>query len=57
MTLLFYSWGNELLELPIHEIHVVNNLNGERLEILLNESKNDDWIYIFLFNKLMKKGL
>lgn len=37
----FYSWDNEFLELPIHEIHAC--LNGNRLEVLLNESTEEDW--------------
>ncbi|WLR42351.1 hypothetical protein LC087_16830 [Bacillus carboniphilus] len=37
-------WGDEVLYLPIHEIHGVNT-NGESLEVLLNETKGDEWRY------------
>ena len=39
----FHNWENEFLELPIHEIHATNKLNGEKIEILLNEAKDNDW--------------
>lgn len=39
----FYPWENEFLELPIHELHGLYMLNGERLEVLLNETKDDEW--------------
>ncbi|MFP4880253.1 nucleotidyltransferase domain-containing protein [Mammaliicoccus sciuri] len=38
-------WNNEYLELPIHEVHAINNLNNYALEILLNESHNENWIF------------
>lgn len=39
----FISWNNEYLELPVHEIHAINNMNKQELEILLNESDVDNW--------------
>lgn len=39
----FYTWENELLALPIHEIHALNKSNGDKLEVLLNETKDYDW--------------
>ncbi|WP_458354212.1 nucleotidyltransferase domain-containing protein [Peribacillus frigoritolerans] len=39
----FYTWENEFLELPIHEIHALNKSNGDKLEVLLNETKENDW--------------
>ncbi|MFP5115201.1 nucleotidyltransferase domain-containing protein [Bacillaceae bacterium C204] len=39
----FHSWENEFLELPVHEIHASNKLNGAKIEILLNETKDNDW--------------
>lgn len=41
----FYEWGDEFLELPIHEIYIVNEETDEYIEILLNELKNNEWIY------------
>ena len=38
-----HTWENEFLELPIHEIHMTNKLNGDTVEILLNETEDDDW--------------
>lgn len=35
--------GDEFLELPIHEIHATNKLNGDKLEVLLNEAEDKDW--------------
>lgn len=39
----FSSWNNEYLELPVHEIHAINNENKHELEILLNESDSENW--------------
>lgn len=39
----FYDWRNEFLELPIHELHATNKLSGERMEVLLNETVENDW--------------
>ena len=39
----FYTWGNEFLELPIHEIHALNKSNGDKLEVLLNETEDYNW--------------
>lgn len=39
----FHNWGNELLELPIHEIHATNKLNGDKIEVLLNEANDNSW--------------
>lgn len=36
-------WENEVLELPVHELHARNPESGDRLEILLNESEGDEW--------------
>jgi hypothetical protein len=36
-------WNGEHLELPIHELYIVSEENN--LEILLNEIKNDYWVY------------
>ncbi|WP_436888788.1 nucleotidyltransferase domain-containing protein [Mammaliicoccus sciuri] len=41
----FYEWGDEFLELPIHEIYIVNEETDEHIEILLNEFNNNEWIY------------
>ncbi|EJR55536.1 hypothetical protein IK3_05630 [Bacillus toyonensis] len=41
----FYTWENEFLDLPIHEIHALNMVNGDKIEILLNETKENDWIF------------
>ncbi|WP_088103167.1 nucleotidyltransferase domain-containing protein [Halalkalibacter urbisdiaboli] len=41
----FQLWENEFLELPIHEIHASNMINGDKIEILLNETKENDWIF------------
>ncbi|MDM5197272.1 hypothetical protein QUF79_04410 [Fictibacillus enclensis] len=41
----FQIWRDELLELPVHEVHAVNKKNGDHLEILLNESKENHWIF------------
>jgi len=35
----FYAWENEFLELPIHEVHALNKSNGDKLEVLLNETR------------------
>ena len=40
-----YIWGDEFLELPIHEIHASNSLTENHLEILLNETKDNYWIF------------
>ncbi len=41
----FQPWKkDELLSLPIHEIHG-HNFNGDALEVLLNDIKNDMWIF------------
>lgn len=39
----FLPWTNEYLELPIHEIHGINKQNGEKLEIMLNETEDEKW--------------
>lgn len=41
----FYPWKNEFLDLPIHEIHGIEKYNGQKLEVLLNETKDNDWIF------------
>lgn len=40
----FHHWKDEYLELPIHEIHGVSE-TGTRIEILLNESNENEWIF------------
>lgn len=39
----FHNWNNEFLQLPIHEIHASNKLNGDNVEILLNEVEDTMW--------------
>ncbi|ETI70562.1 nucleotidyltransferase domain-containing protein [Neobacillus vireti] len=39
----FHTWDHEFLDLPIHEIHASNLLSGDKMEILLNETKDNDW--------------
>lgn len=39
------SWEEEWLELPVHEIHGAHKQVGERLEVLLNETKGGNWIF------------
>lgn len=39
----FHTWENEFLDLPIHEIHATNKLNGDKIEVLLNETEDNDW--------------
>lgn len=39
----FHHWDNEFLELPVHEIHATNKVNGDKIEILLNETEDDEW--------------
>ena len=39
----FHSWDHEFLDLPIHEIHAANPVNGEKIEILLNETDEGEW--------------
>ena len=41
----FISWNEEWLELPVHEIHGIHKQSGERLEVLLNEMKDGEWIF------------
>lgn len=38
------EWKSETLELPIHELHG-NDKRGEHMEVLLNEVKNDLWVF------------
>ncbi len=39
------SWEEEWLELPVHEIHGVHKQGEERLEVLLNETRDGEWIF------------
>jgi hypothetical protein len=41
----FLPWQDEFLELPIHEIHALDNSMGQKLEILFNETKGDYWLF------------
>ncbi|MEK4627540.1 hypothetical protein MKZ17_04870 [Solibacillus sp. FSL R7-0682] len=41
----FYHWGNEYLELPIHELLATNRITGEKIEILLNEIEGNNWVF------------
>ncbi|WP_050615371.1 nucleotidyltransferase domain-containing protein [Bacillus testis] len=41
----FYTWENEFLELPIHEIHALHLRNRDKIEILLNETSENDWVF------------
>lgn len=41
----FIDWGKEWLELPVHEIHGTHKQSGLELEILLNETKGNDWVF------------
>ncbi|WP_260508245.1 hypothetical protein [Cytobacillus firmus] len=36
-----YTWGDEFLEMPVHEIHATNKMNVDEIEILLNETKSN----------------
>ncbi|MGG0669964.1 nucleotidyltransferase domain-containing protein [Sporosarcina koreensis] len=38
------EWESEMLELPIHELHG-SDQTGERLEVLLNEVENEQWVF------------
>jgi hypothetical protein len=39
------SWKEERLELPVHEIHGIHKQSGDRLEVLLNEIEDSEWIF------------
>lgn len=41
----FELWNGDFLELPIHEIHAENTLNGDCLEVLLNETNENAWLF------------
>jgi hypothetical protein len=41
----FVDWEEEWLELPVHEIHGVHKWSGDRLEVLLNETRDGKWIF------------
>jgi hypothetical protein len=41
----FFPWMDEFLELPVHEIHSVHKQNGEKLEVLFNETRDEKWIF------------
>ncbi|MGM7683700.1 hypothetical protein ACSVDA_16305 [Cytobacillus sp. Hm23] len=34
-----------MLQLPVHEIHAEHKYNGQQIEILLNETDNDKWLF------------
>lgn len=40
-----YEWENEFLELPIHELYATNKVNGDGIEVLLNETKGHNWAF------------
>lgn len=39
------AWEHEYLELPIHELHATHRVTGQKLEILLNEKDEDNWLF------------
>ncbi|MCG1010756.1 hypothetical protein J4760_12070 [Salinicoccus sp. ID82-1] len=39
------TWGHEHLKLPIHELHATHKATGQKLEILLNEKDEENWIF------------
>jgi Aminoglycoside-2''-adenylyltransferase len=40
------AWdGNELLALPVHEVHALSPRGDLELEVLLNESSGENWIF------------
>lgn len=41
----FINWNEEWLELPVHEIHGIHKQDGKRLEVLLNEVQDNEWIF------------
>jgi hypothetical protein len=38
-------WGKEYLRSPIHEFHAENKITNEKLEVLINESQKNKWIF------------
>ena len=41
----FHHWNNEYLNLPIHELHAENKGSKEKIEVLLNETTGDKWMF------------
>ncbi|MCM3636159.1 hypothetical protein M3152_00395 [Sporosarcina luteola] len=39
------DWDLEMLELPIHELHGNHKRSEERLEVLINEVENEQWVF------------
>jgi hypothetical protein len=39
------SWNGEFLKLPIHEIHAVDRVHNQQLEVLLSECEEGRWIF------------
>ena len=48
-------WKHEHLELPVHELHAIHRVTGQKLEILLNEKDEENWL--FRRNTQIKKTL
>lgn len=48
-------WKHEHLELPVHELHAIHRVTGRKLEILLNEKDEENWL--FRRNTRIKKSL
>ncbi|MGD7043028.1 nucleotidyltransferase domain-containing protein [Jeotgalibacillus proteolyticus] len=38
-------WYGEFLSLPVHELHALNRTTGESIEVLLNESSENEWLF------------
>ena len=41
----FHPWNHEYLNLPIHELHVEDKESQEKIEVLLNETTDDKWVF------------
>ncbi|MDG5471223.1 hypothetical protein P6709_05645 [Jeotgalibacillus sp. ET6] len=38
-------WNGEFLSLPVHELHALNRTTGDTVEVLLNESSENEWLF------------
>ena len=38
-------WGDEFLERPIHELHAIREADQQLVEILLNETDDEQWLF------------